>query len=68
MYAYAQKYDEHKDKLRRELSDQEVRNLNFEPKLNPNSVRLVKETQKNFTDRTMGQYLNKHNRQDRDPN
>lgn len=54
MYAYAQKYDEHKDKLRREISDQEVRNLNFEPKLNPNSVRLVKETQRNFTDRTMG--------------
>ena len=54
MYAYAAKYDEHKDQLRKELTDQELQGLNFEPKLNANSVRLVKETQRNFTDRTMG--------------
>ena len=68
MYAYAAKYDEHKDQLRQEINHQEVKDLNFEPKLNTHSVRLVKESQRNFTDRTMGQYVNKHKRMDRDPN
>ena len=53
--------------MRKALSKQELAGLKFEPKLNANSVRLVQGTQRNFTDRTMGQYLSKHKRQDKDP-
>ena len=54
MHAYREKYDQHKEQLRQELSNKEVEGFTFEPKLNTNSVRLVKDTNRNFTDRTMG--------------
>lgn len=50
------------------MSNQELEGLNFEPKLNTKSIRLVQGTQRSFTDRTMGQYLTKHKREDKDPN
>ena len=62
MYAYAAKYDQHKTQLRQAMSNQELAGVKFEPQLNAKSVRLVQGTQRSFTDRTMGQYLNKHKR------
>lgn len=67
MHGYAAKYDDHKNQLREAYKDKDVEGLNFEPELNPRSLKIVKETQKSFTDRTMDQYMIKHKRVDKDP-
>ena len=53
MHGYAEKYNDHKNKLRQAYKDKDVEGLNFEPELNPRSLKIVKETQRSFTDRTM---------------
>ena len=54
--------------MRQAYSQKEIEGLNFQPKLNARSVRMAQESQGNFSERTMGHYLNKHRRMDKDPN
>lgn len=69
MHGYAEKYNDHKNMLREAYKNKDANsNLKFEPNLNPKSIKMATEAQKSFTDRTMDQYLSKHNRVDKDPN
>ena len=45
-----------------------MKEFNYEPQLNKNSLRLAEDSAKNFNDRTMEHYIKKHQRNDRDPN
>lgn len=67
MYNYASKYREHKEALQEEYKHKEMQGLDFKPKLNIKSIKLSKNSNTNFNERTMNHYKNKHNREDRDP-
>ena len=65
VYSYAEKHSQRRNELREVYKDKEK--LKFQPKLNPKSLKIVEETHKTFTDRTMDQYISKHQRVDKDP-
>jgi len=67
IYSYHEKYNQHKNQLKDVYKDKDIEGLKFQPNLNVNSLRLVQDSRKNFTDRTMDHYINKHKRMDRDP-
>lgn len=66
MYQYHQKYNEHKDQLRQAYKSKEEEGT-FKPAMNQRSSKLLTGTKKNFQERTMNQYLNKHKREDKHP-
>jgi hypothetical protein len=69
MHDYAELYSHHKELLRDAYKDQEQdkNQLRFEPKLNPNSLRIAQDTTKTFNERALDHYLTKSQRVDKDP-
>ena len=66
MYQYAEKYEQHRQNLREFYKNKEEI-YQFEPKLNSKSLKIAHDSQKNFSERTMDLYINKHKREDKDP-
>lgn len=65
LYEYHEKYQQHKDRLREAYKDQDIKDASFKPDINPVSKELARRSCKNFNQRTMDLYLNKHRREER---
>jgi superfamily I DNA/RNA helicase len=68
MYTYAEKYNKHKQDLKQVYESKKDEGLVFEPQINQKSIKIVENTAKTFSERTMESYLNKYQRQERDKN
>jgi len=57
MHTYAEKYNKHKEDLKQIYESKKDDGLVFEPQINQKSIKIVENTAKTFSERTMESYL-----------